>query len=435
MTTTATWRTWGRTAVAEPARVQRPATEDEVVAAVRRAAEEGHPVKPVGSGHSFTDIAVTDGVQLDLGRIAGLVRADPSTGLVTLRAGTRLRDIPALLEPYGLAMTNLGDIDAQTLAGAISTGTHGTGLRFGGLATQVIGVRLVDGRGEVVLADAAHQADLVPALSLGLGAFGVLTEITLQCVPAFLLRAVERPEPLEAMLATWPERVRAVDHLEFYWFPHTRTVSSKTNTRLPPDAGADPLPGWRRSVDDGLANGVFELTCRLSRRVPSVTPAVNQVAARLMANRTFCDVSTRVFTTTRTVRFRETEYAVPLAAVPDVARELVALVERRRWRVSFPVEFRVAAADDRWLSTAHGRDSGYVAVHRYWRDAEDDYLPEVERLLRDHDGRPHWGKLHSWTVEDVAAAYPRFADAVALRDRLDPDRRFGNDYLRRVLGD
>lgn len=433
--TTATWQNWGRTASALPARVERPATEEEVAAAVRRAAEEGRTVKAVGSGHSFTDIAATDGVQLDLSRLAGLVHADPATGLVTLRAGTRLRDIPPLLAPYGLAMANLGDIDAQTISGAVSTGTHGTGLRFGGLATQVVGVRLVDGRGEVVAADATHQPELVPALSLGLGAFGVLTEVTLQCVPAFLLRAVERPEPLEDVLASWSERVRAVDHVEFYWFPHTRTAATKTNTRLPLEAGADPLPGWRRRLDDGLSNGLFEGTCRLTRRVPAVTPVVNQVAARLMANRTFCDASPNVFTTQRSVRFRETEYAVPLDALPDAARALVALVERRGWRVSFPVEFRAAAGDDRWLSTAHGRDSGYVAVHRYWRDPQDGYLPEVERLLRDHGGRPHWGKLHSWTAEDVAAAYPRFGDFVALRDRLDPDRRFGNAYLRRVLGD
>ncbi|HLS39310.1 MAG TPA: D-arabinono-1,4-lactone oxidase, partial [Ornithinicoccus sp.] len=369
--TTATWQNWGRTASALPARVERPATEEEVATAVRRAAEEGGTVKAVGSGHSFTDIAATDGVQLDLSRLAGLVHADPATGLVTLRAGTRLRDIPPLLAPYGLAMANLGDIDAQTISGAVSTGTHGTGLRFGGLATQVVGVRLVDGRGEVVAADATHQPELVPALSLGLGAFGVLTEVTLQCVPAFLLRAVERPEPLEDVLASWSERARAVDHVEFYWFPHTRTAATKTNTRLPLEAGADPLPGWRRRLDDGLSNGLFEGTCRLTRRVPAVTPVVNQVAARLMANRTFCDASPNVFTTQRSVRFRETEYAVPLDALPDAARALVALVERRGWRVSFPVEFRAAAGDDRWLSTAHGRDSGYVAVHRYWRDPQD----------------------------------------------------------------
>lgn len=430
------WTNWAGTARAEPVRVERPASEEEVVAAVRRAAEDGLTVKPVGAGHSFTDVAVTDGVQLDLDRLTGLVRADPADGRVTVRAGTRLRDIPALLAPYGLAMANLGDIDAQTVAGAVSTGTHGTGLRFGGLATQVVGVRMVDGAGRVVTADAGHHPELVPALSLGLGALGVLTEVALQCVPAFLLRAVERPEPVDHVLATWPERVGTEDHLEFYWFPHTATAVTKTNTRLPLDAGRSPQPSWRRRLDDDvLANGVFGATCRLTRQVPAATPLVNRVAARLMGNRTFCDTSPEVFTSPRSVRFREMEYAVPLAALPEVARELIGLVRRRRWRVSFPVEFRAAAGDDRWLSTAYGRDSGYVAVHRYWRDPDDDYLPEVERLLRDHEGRPHWGKLHTRSVGELAAAYPRFGDFVALRDRCDPDRRFGNAYLTRVLGD
>ncbi|MCK0113005.1 FAD-binding protein [Ornithinimicrobium sp. F0845] len=427
------WRNWGRTESAQPVRVLRPATEAHVATAIEQAAADGLPVKAVGSGHSFSGIAVAPGVQLDLSGLTGLVGVDHATDRVTLRAGTPLHAVPALLAPHGLAMPNLGDIDQQTISGAVSTGTHGTGLTFGGLATQVVGARFVDGWGEVHVVDASHK--WLPAVALGLGALGVLTELTLQCVPAFQLQAVERPEPLEQVLDSWAERIRAHDHVEFYWFPHTATALTKTNTRLPLGAPTRPLPGWRRRLDDDLlANGLFELTCRACSRLPGLTPTVNRAAERLTGNRTFTDVATAVFTTRRSVRFREMEYAVPAGILPQVAREVGALIERRRWRVSFPLEFRVAAADDRWLSTAHERDSGYVAVHRYWRDAEDDYLTEVEALLRDHDGRPHWGKLHTRTAADLAGAYPRFADFLVLRDELDPDRRFANPYLERVLG-
>lgn len=427
------WTTWGRTYTADPVRVERPTTHDEVVAAVLRAAADGVRVKPVGAGHSFTDIAVTDGVTLDLSGLSGLLGVDPATRRARVAGGTRLHALPALLAPHGLAMTNLGDIDEQSITGAVSTGTHGTGLALGGLATQVVGLRMVTADGGTL--EVGEDDPLLPALVPGLGAYGVITEVTLQLVEAFALSAVERPEPVQDAVDGFLDRARAHDHVEFYWFPHTRTALTKTNTRLPADAPLAPLPAWRRRLDDDLiSNGVYELTCRAGARVPALAPVVNKVATRVTGDRSFTDLSHRVFTTRRSVRFREMEYSVPLEQLPEVAREVVRLVERRRWRISFPLEFRCAGADDRWLSTAYQRDSGYLAVHRYWRDADDDYFAEVERLLVAHGGRPHWGKLHTRGAADLAASYPRFAESVALRDRLDPQRRFANAYLDRMLG-
>jgi len=430
-----TWRNWARTEAVRPLRVERPATTDAVQRAVAAAAASGLRIKPVGSGHSFTGIAVAPGVQLDLTDLSGVIDADVATGRVTLAAGTRLHELPGLLAPYGLAMANMGDIDRQTIAGATSTGTHGTGLGFGGLATQIVAAKLVTGTGEILTVSETERPELLPAVRVGLGALGVLVEVTLQLVPRFVLHAVERNEPFDEVLDGWVDRVREVDHLDVYWFPHTGSALTKTNARLPGDAPrrpVGPVSGW---IDDELlANGVLRGICALGSLAPAITPPLARLVEWLTPNREFSDFSPAVFTAGRSARFREMEYAIPLEAVPDAVREVRALIERNGWRISFPIEVRAAASDENWLSTAYGRETGYVAVHRYFREDPTEYFAAVEGIMRSYGGRPHWGKMHSQTAETLRDVYPRFDDFLRLRDELDPGRRFANPYLERVLG-
>ncbi|PWC02935.1 D-arabinono-1,4-lactone oxidase [Agromyces badenianii] len=433
--TGATWRNWGRTESVRPLRVERPATADAVQRAVVSAAASGLRIKPVGSGHSFTGIAVAPGVQLDMTALSGVIDADIGTARVTLGAGTRLHELPALLAPYGLALANMGDIDRQTISGATSTGTHGTGLGFGGLATQVVGARIVSGTGELITVSETERPELLPAVRLGLGALGVLVEVTLQLVPRYVLHAVEKPAPLGEVIDGWLDRVRSADHFEFYWFPHTEAALTKTNTRLPGDAPRHPLGRLSRWVDDELlANGLYRGVCALGTATPGVIPGFARQVEKLTGDRDFADFSPKVFVTNRTVRFREMEYAVPLEAVPDAVREVRALIERKGWRISFPIEVRAAASDDNWLSTAHGRATGYIAVHRYFREDPAEYFAAVEAIMRGFGGRPHWGKMHSRDAESLREVYPHFDDFLRVRDELDPERRFGNPYLERVLG-
>jgi FAD-linked oxidoreductase len=433
--TGAVWRNWARTEKIRPARVERPADASAVERAVAAAARQGMRVKAVGAGHSFTSIAAAPGVQLDLGNLSGILAVDEERGRVTLGAGTHLHELPRLLRPYGLALENMGDIDRQTIAGATSTGTHGTGGGFGGLATQIVALTLVTGSGETLTISETSNAELLPAVRVGLGALGVIVDVTLQCVPAYLLQAVERPEPLTETLETYVERSAGEDHFEFYWFPHTETALTKTNTRLPLTAARRPLPRFRRWVDDEfLANGLYRGVCALGAVAPAVIPPFSRLAQKLTGNRDFTDASPSVFVTSRTVRFREMEYALPRAAVPGALAEVKALIEARGWRISFPVEVRSAAADDNWMSTAYGRETGYIAVHRYYRENPHPYFREVERIMMAHDGRPHWGKMHYRDADSLREAYPRFDDFLAARDRLDPSRLFANEYLARVLG-
>ncbi len=430
-----TWQNWARSAKVRPQRVERPRTADAVQRAVQAAARRGLTVKAVGAGHSFTGIAVAPGVLLDLTDLTGIVSVDRDRSRVRLLAGTRLHQLPGLLRPLGLAMENLGDIDRQSISGATSTGTHGTGARFGGIATQIVGATLVTASGDLLTVDEEENADLLPAVALGLGALGILVDVTIQCVPAFVLHAVERPEPLDEVLASLDDRVASVDHFEFYWFPHTDVALTKTNTRLPEHAVRHPLPRVGKWVDEELlSNSVYRAVCATGTAVSAVVPPFNRLAVRLTGDREYTDASTRVFTQRRAVRFREMEYALPAENVAPAFRALTELIRDRGWRISFPVEVRFAAADDLWLSTASGRASGYIAVHRYWRENPTDYFEAVEQIMLGFGGRPHWGKMHTLDAGILRSRYPHFDDFLAVRDRLDPDRMFANRYLERVLG-
>ena len=448
------WTNWARTASATPRRRATPRDEAELASLVAGAAADGLRVRAVGAGHSFTPAAVTDGLLLDLDRLSLVERIarDGDAILVTVGAGIRLRRLNEALAAAGLAMRNLGDIDRQSVAGAISTGTHGTGARLGGLATQVRGVRVVGADGTVREATASQDPGLLEVGRLGLGAAGVLSAVTLEVVPAFLLRAQEEPWPLDRVLEGLgtpddPDGlVGGNDHFEFYWFPHTRRALTKRNNRLAPDdeaaelerlrtTGPGPVARARTWVDEELlSNGAFELVNRFATAVPRATPRLNAVSARALAPRTYVAPSHQVFVTSRRVRFREMEYAVPRERLVDVLSAIDGWLERSGEHVPFPVEVRFAAPDDVWLSTAHGRETAYVAVHQYARLPHERYFDAVERIVAEVDGRPHWGKLHGLGADRLRTLYPRFDDAVAVRDAVDPDGVFANPYTDRVLG-
>jgi L-gulonolactone oxidase len=417
----------------DPVRVVRPASVDEIAAVVKQAAADGLRVKAIGSGHSFTAIGLTDGVLLDMSAYAALVSADPNTGLVTAQAGLPLHRLNALLHEQGLGLTNMGDIDVQTVSGAVSTGTHGTGRDSAGFAAQIAALELVLADGSVVSCSRSDRPELFAAARVGLGALGVISTVTFQAEPAFVLEADERPMPLDDVLTGFKELVAGNEHFEFYWFPHTDIALTKRNNRTA--SPVRPLSKVKAFVDDELlSNGVFEATCRLGSRMPAIIPRLNKVAARALSARTYIDAAPKVFTSPRRVRFCEMEYAVPRAALPEIFRELRTLPERHGLKVSFPVEVRVAPADDVTLSTASGRDSAYIAVHMFRGTPFDRYFGAVEKLYDDVGGRPHWGKLHTLDAERLRQRYPRFDEFVALRNALDPERRFGNAYLERVLG-
>jgi L-gulonolactone oxidase len=426
-----TWQNWAGNQAMAPTQVRSPGSAEEISRAVKEAAAAGRRVKAIGSGHSFTGIGLTDGVLLELGSYDRLLSVTED-GRVTVEAGMPLHRLNALLTEHGLGLTNMGDIDVQTVAGAISTGTHGTGRASGSIAHQVVGLELVLADGSVVACSRTERPELFEMARVGLGALGVLSTVTFQAEKAFALQADERPMPLDEVLDGFEELVAANEHFEFYWFPHTRVALTKRNNRATELA---PLSRTRAWVDDELlSNTVFGLTCRLGAAMPRVIPRLNKVAARALSARTYTDVAPHVFTSPRRVRFCEMEYAIPRAELPAVFRELAGLPERIGEHISFPVEVRVAPADDIPLSTAGGRDSAYIAVHVFRGTRFDRYFNAVESLVGEVGGRPHWGKLHNLGAEQLRARYPRFDDFLAVRRTVDPEGVFRNAYLDKVLG-
>ncbi|HSK60132.1 MAG TPA: D-arabinono-1,4-lactone oxidase [Actinomycetospora sp.] len=429
------WTNWSGTVTAVPARVHLPRTVAEVVAAVRAAAAAGARLRARGSGHSFTPLAATEGHAVDLRRFTGLEALDTTTGRVRVRAGTTLRALDRALDAHGLAMANLGDIDAQTIAGAVATGTHGTGARLGGLATQIAALDLVLADGTRVHCSAAEEPELFAAARVGLGALGVVTHVTLQCVPAFVLRAVERPEPLDDVVAGVDRAPEEADHYEFYWFPYGARALVKRNDRVAPDSAPPPLSPLRRFVEyDVVENAAFGTLCRVGRAVPSAAPALGRLASAVLSPREYGDRSHRVFTTRRRVRFVESEWALPRERLGEVLAELRAVVPRLEHPVLFPVEVRVAAADDVWLSTAYGRDTAYVAVHQYVGAPRDAWFGAVGAIAAAAGGRPHWGKEHHLDAAALRERYPCFDAFRRVRRDVDPGGLFTNDHLDHVLG-
>jgi len=429
-----TWQNWAGTASADPARRYWPRTAEAIADTVREAALAGLTVRVLGSGHSFTAAAATSGAALDLSGWTGVISADTKSGLVTVRSGTTLRSLNAALDMLGLAMRNLGDIDAQTISGAISTGTHGTGARLGGLATQVAALELVLADGSTVSCSEQERPDLFAAARVSLGALGVISTVTLRCVPAFTLVADERPMPLEEVTARFAEFAADNDHFEFFWFPYGKNALVKRNN-LGVGQGVKPFPEWRRFWEyEVMENVAFGGLCRTGRAAPSLIKPLNKLAAATLSRRSYSAPSYRVFVTPRRVRFVESEYAVPRESVLDVLAELRRGVPRLADPVMFPVEVRVAAADDIWLSTAYGRDTAYVAIHQYLGLPYQKYFGLFESIMAAAGGRPHWGKMHTLDSERLRVLYPCFDGFLRVRDETDPERRFANPYLRQVFG-
>lgn len=385
---TTTWTNWSGSVVCQPRQMATPASEHELQALIAQCAERKQRVRVVGSGHSFTPICATNETLISLDHLSGVESIDPSQGVATIRGGTKIHDLGEPLWNAGWALANQGDVDVQSLAGAVSTGTHGTGATLGNLSAQVVGLRLVTAAGELLAIEEDRDPQLLAAARVSLGMLGVISAIRMKLVPAYNLHERLWRGPIDDCLAQLDELIATNRHFEFFWYSATDLAHMKA---LHPAAGptAEPLPEGER-----------------------------------------IDRSCRIFPTVRSNRFNEMEYAVPAEAGPDCFRALRELMRTRHPDVAWPVEYRTLAADDSLLSAAQGRPTVTLSIHQGADLPYQQFFADAEAIFRDHHGRPHWGKIHSLAAGQLQTLWPGWEPFQQTRRRLDPTELFLNDYLR-----
>ncbi len=428
-----TWTNWSGAVRCTPQQIVRPASIDALIGVVRDTVVRGGKLRVVGSGHSFSPVAATDATMVSLTRLRGIAELDREGRSAAVLAGTPINALGDMLAEHGLALTNQGDIDAQAIAGAVSTGTHGTGAGFGCLSTQVSALTLVTAAGELLYCSPTREPEVFKAAQVSLGSVGVLARVRLQLEPAYVLRDVRKNMPLETALANFEDSCRRHRHYEFWWFPYSDVVATKALDIVP---AARPRSRFKRVlVDKVLETGMFWAISETVRRVPATARQVARFSSRMMAEGEYADASHRVFPSPRDVRFNEMEYAVPVERGIDCLREIRAFIESRKIRVHFPLEYRVVAGDDIWLSPFYQRDSAVISVHMYAGMPEGEYFAGCEAIFRNHRGRPHWGKMHSLTARELQDMYPQWSRFHAVRKQLDPHGLFMSDYLTRIFGE
>jgi L-gulonolactone oxidase len=426
------WTNWTGDQIWVPHRTVRPGSESELAQHVTEAVADGLSVHALGSAHSFTDCAATDGVMVDTSALNRVLSIDRETNQVTVEAGIKLHELGPRLAAAGLALENQGDIDRQSVAGAISTGTHGTGAGFPNLSAQIVALRLLGADGEVRALSLESDAEAYLAARVSFGSLGVISAATIQCVPLYTLHRSDVKLDLEDTSERLDEYVDANDHFEFFVFPYTRLALSRLTRRSLEEP--DPTPMWRRHLEEELIENVaVGAIAGTGKRVPRLTPQLNRLITGLITPGEVEDRAHKVYATLRAVRFNEMEYAIPREAAAEATRRVLALIEHRRLPILLPLEVRFAAADDAFLSTAHGRETAYIAIHQYRRMEFETFFRAAEAIFDSYGGRPHWGKRHYQSAATLAERYPEWERFAAVRDRLDPGRVFTNDYARRVL--
>ena len=427
-----TWTNWAGNQSSRPQWINEPASESDVADIVARAAKSQRTVKAVGAGHSFTSTALTNGHLLNMKHLNKIIDVDRANNQVTVEAGIHISELNEQLFELGLAMPNLGDIAYQTISGAISTSTHGTGAKITGIAGQVAAMRLVNGQGEIIHINSQQNPELLNVGRVGVGALGIVTQVTLNVVPAFRLRAVEGAQKLDALIENLDELVDTNEHFEFFWIPHTKWALTKRNNRT-----TDPVHIPSRAKQwyskTFLENYAFGAVCALGRMKPNLIPRL-ATALPSSGQTEIVDESFRIFASDRIVKFVEMEYAIPREFCGEALQRIRKMIDDKGHLVSFPVEVRFTAKDDIALSTASGRDSAYIAVHMYKGMAYELYFRDVADIMSDYEGRPHWGKMHFLTQNELSKLYPKWDEFLAARDQLDPSRTFANAYTEQVFG-
>ena len=427
------WNNWSSSVKATPHQILYPENEADVQAMVRKAQEQGQKIRVVGAGHSFTPLVKTDSLIISLDKLSGIISVDKEKGQAVVWAGTRLKELGELLHQQGLAMENLGDIDVQSIAGALSTGTHGCGITFGVLATQMVSCTIVTANGELLELDEKKDPERFKAAQVSLGTLGIITRMGLRLSPAYKLKYNSKKETFDHVLENLEDYKNNNRNFEFYWFPYSETAQTKVMNVTDEAPKGNGFGSWLNDIV--LENGLFWVISRISRHIPGTFRAMSRLSAWGVSASSNTAWSHNVFATKRLVRFQEMEYNLPTENFIPALREVKEAMETFNFKVHFPLECRFVKGDDIWLSPAYRRDSAYIAVHSYKGMPHQEYFGAMEAIFKKYNGRPHWGKMHNRTAADLKQLYPKWEDFQQLRRELDPTGLFLNEYMKELFGE
>ena len=426
------WKNWSASVICETERFLRPKKLSELVQIVKEHHKQNRKIRVVGSGHSFTPLVATDETLISIEHLAGIDHVDKENDIVTAWAGTDLKTLGQLLWEHGYAMKNLGDINAQSVAGAVSTGTHGTGIELGIISTQIAGVTLLTASGELVEIDSETNTHWFDAVRVSLGMLGIIVKIKLYVDPAYQLTSKSTKTTLIECVANLEETKQSNRNFEFFWFPFTKTVQMKTANINTETLHKKYKPSFFKDIL--IENSLFKVLSEISRIIPPTAKLMSKISAIGVPVGEKKGDSHLVYATKRLVKFNEMEYSIPAEHMGEVINEIAETIEKRNFRVHFPVECRYAKQDDIWISPAYGRDSAFVAIHMYKGMKHEEFFAAMEEIFQKYDGRPHWGKMHTMSHENVVAAYPNLDKFLQVRQELDPNQMFVNDYLKELFG-
>jgi len=425
------WRNWSGFVRFTPQQIFRPSSLDELQRIVGDSGCNGRHIRVIGAGHSFTPLMQTEDILISLDNWQGIEEIDVEKGTVKVRGGTKLRTLGEALLAYGLAQENLGDIDVQSISGAVSTGAHGTGTSFGTLSTQVEGFTLVTADGELLECSSEHNPTIFKAAQVSLGLLGVIAYVTLCVVPMKRLHFQSRRESLGECFQNMEKYKQENTYFSFLWAPYTDWVQVKfLNETMEPISKSVFWSDFKKIV---IKNWVYWLISESCRLLPSLSKSVSKFAGSSNSNTVEVNYSHRIFSTPRMIRFQEMEYNIPAEHMQAVLREMQECIELHRFNVHFPIECRFVREDDIWLSPAYQRASAYIAVPMYRGMEYKEYFRHIEDIFRRYQGRPHWGKVHTQTAESLSQLYPHWDDFRRIRARLDPRGVFLNSYLQNLF--
>ena len=425
-------KNWSGSVQWNPSAIHYPDSQESIQTLIQHAVDTHQKVRLIGTGHSFTPLCKTNELLISLDKFQGIIEVDESTKQATIKAGTKLKHLGEALFEFGLAMENLGDVDVQSIAGTISTGTHGTGKNFGSISTQVVSLSFVNGLGELIHCSPKINPSLFKAAQVSLGMLGVITQITLQCVPAYKLKLINRKEALSDVLKELKFRNEENRNFEFYWFPYTNAAWTKSSNVT--DGAIQRMSFGNYFSEYILENLAFKALCEYAYRFPSQNKRISKLSAASITNTTKIYHSHKIYATQRYVKFNEMEYSVPMEAQQEVLLEIKRVFDKSKFNIHFPIENRIVKSDDIYLSPSYQRNAAFIACHAYSKKDPLPYFKVLEEIFRAYDGRPHWGKMHFLNAKDVENLYPMYDTFLKYRQLHDPMQLFLNPYLKNLFG-